>query len=185
MAMKERKKPLEFTKEWYFDKKESGKTDINIAYELDVCGVVLSKWKKELGINPGKYRKQTLWDQYKDKALVNGVTYAMFGKRIREGKTPEQAIKQGRIKSGRPEKKEKDEELEYDQFNRIKYNPEFHENHRKPFEEEDFIYMCQNYGSKSCRDIAFALGRTEATIYRLVSVLRKNGKFDYYKSLDY
>lgn len=183
MGMPTKEKPGYLTKDWYKNQKALGITDEKIATELNICGRTFKKWKKELGL--GRFRKETLWDRYKEQSLENDVTYYIFMNRIRAGKTPEQAIEEGRKGNGRYGKLEREPGLEYDMCNRIKYNPEFHENHRKPLGEEDLIYICSQYGASSCRDIAFAVGKTENAIYELVRTLRKNGKFEYYKSLDY
>jgi transposase len=180
-----KKIPKFFTGDWYFDKKELGKSDIAIAEELNISIITFRKWKREINVKSGKFRKKTSWDEYKDRAADKDVSYPMFMKRIRAGKTPEQAIEEGRKGNGRYGKEEKDKDMEYDKSNRIKYNPEFHENHRKPFEEDDLIYICNQYGASSCRDIAFAVGKTENSIYKIVTRLKENGKFDYYRSLDY
>ncbi|HCL4447567.1 TPA: hypothetical protein N2D04_002631 [Clostridium botulinum] len=38
--------------------------------------------------------------------------------------------------------------LEYTKSNhRLRYNPEFHENHGKPFTKDDLIYMCSMWDS--------------------------------------
>lgn len=175
-------KPDYFNKKWYDEQKRLGKNDEQLAKELSVSLTILIRWKKE--INVGRFRKTTLWDQYKEKALANDISYLMFMNRIRKGETPEQAIEKGRLKNVKIEN-ERDEDLEYDLSSRIKYNPEFHENQHKPYEEDDLIYICSRFGISSCRDIAFAIGKTEGAIFSMVHRLRKNGKFDYYKSLDY
>lgn len=177
--------PEFFNEDWYFEKKTTGYSDVSIAEELNISPITFRKWKKELGLKAGKFPKKTLWEVYKKQAIEKDVSYPMFMRRIRNGKTPEQAIEEGRMQDGRYGKEEKDADMEYDLCNRIKYDPEFHENHKKPFEKDDLIYICSQYGASSCRDIAFAVGKTENAIYQIVSVLRKNGEFDYYRSLDY
>lgn len=74
--------------------------------------------------------------------------------------------------------------LEYTASNRrMRYNPEFHENHRKPFTKEDLIYMCSMWDSMKKADIAMALGKTHGTVLSKAHLLRKNGRFEYYKKL--
>lgn len=74
--------------------------------------------------------------------------------------------------------------LEYTKSNhRLRYNPEFHENHGKPFTKDDLIYMCSMWDSMKKADIAMALGKTHGTVLSKVYTLRKNGLFDYYKKL--
>ena len=175
-------KPDIFTKEWYEEQKELGKTDGMIANDFNVSGKVLTGWKKEIKV--GRFRKITLWDEYEEVALKNEVSYHMFMRRIREGMEPEEAIEKGKLNTIQYES-ERDETMEYDRANRIKYNPEFHDNHGKHFTEEDLIYLCSQFGAKSGRDLAFALGRTEAGIHGTLKRVRESGKFEYYKSLDY
>lgn len=66
---------------------------------------------------------------------------------------------------------------------RMCYNPEFHENHNKPFTTNDLIYLCSNYETMDKATIALALGRTHSTILSKAYQLRKAGQFEYYKSL--
>lgn len=66
---------------------------------------------------------------------------------------------------------------------RMRYNPEFHENHRQPFTEEDLAYMCAMWDSTKKADIALALGRTHGTILSKAHALKKSGKFEHYKKL--
>ncbi|MBY6877925.1 hypothetical protein EXM98_04165 [Clostridium botulinum] len=74
--------------------------------------------------------------------------------------------------------------LEYTKSNhRLRYNPEFHENHGKPFTKDDLIYMCSMWDSMQKADIAMALGRTHGTILSKKYYLKKIGLFDYYKRL--
>ena len=68
--------------------------------------------------------------------------------------------------------------------NRMKYDPEFHDNHRAPWSKADLVYLCKMYDSMSKEDLSFALGRTHSTILSKAHHLRKNGKFDYYKNLE-
>jgi hypothetical protein len=76
------------------------------------------------------------------------------------------------------------EGLEYTASNhRMRYHPDFHENHGKPFSKEDLIYLCSAYEGTRKADIAFALGRTQSTIMTKAHSLRKTGRFAYYKKL--
>ena len=67
---------------------------------------------------------------------------------------------------------------------RMKYDPDYHDNHNEPWSKDDLIYLCKMYDSMSKEDLSFALGRTHATILSKAYYLRKKGEFDYYKSLD-
>lgn len=74
--------------------------------------------------------------------------------------------------------------LEYTKSNhRLRYNPEFHENHGKPFTTKDLIYMCSMWDSTKKAELAMALGRTLSAIYNKKCDLIKSGKFNYYKKL--
>ena len=76
------------------------------------------------------------------------------------------------------------EGVEYTKSNhRMRYNPEFHENHGQPFTIQELIYLCSSYESMKKQDLALALGRTVGTVMSKAHHLRKIGKFDYYKSL--
>lgn len=66
---------------------------------------------------------------------------------------------------------------------RLRYNPEFHENHGKPFTVSDLVYLCGMYDSMKKADIAMALGRTHATVLSKANELRKSGQFEFYKNL--
>lgn len=66
---------------------------------------------------------------------------------------------------------------------RLRYNPEFHENHGKPFTVNELIYLCSSYDSMKKADIAMALGRTHSTILSKAHELRKSGQFEHYKNL--
>jgi hypothetical protein len=75
--------------------------------------------------------------------------------------------------------------LQYTASNhRLRYNPEFHENHGKQFTEEDLAYMCSMWDSRGKADIAMALGRTHGTVLSKAYQLRKTGRFDYYRALE-
>ncbi len=66
---------------------------------------------------------------------------------------------------------------------RMVYNPEFHENHKKPWSVQDLIFLCSSYDAMKKRDIGLALGRTEMTIFEKAKSLRKDGQFEYFKSM--
>lgn len=74
--------------------------------------------------------------------------------------------------------------IEYTSSNRrMRYNPEFHENHGKPFSKDDLIYLCSMWGSMQIADIALALGKTHSTVATKAYKLKKIGLFNYYKKL--
>lgn len=72
--------------------------------------------------------------------------------------------------------------IKYDSCRRMIYHPEFHPNHRKPISEEDLEYLCYFYERDHRQSIAFALGRTEATVSDLYCKLKKKGLVEYYKN---
>ena len=63
------------------------------------------------------------------------------------------------------------------------YNPEFHENHKKPWSLKDIIYLCGMWDSTRKKDIALALGRTENTCLSRAHDIKKSGDFDKYKKM--
>lgn len=74
--------------------------------------------------------------------------------------------------------------IEYTASNhRMRYNPEFHENHGKRFTRDDLIYMCSMWDGMKKADIALALGRTLGTVLAKKYELKKDGRFEYYKKL--
>lgn len=76
------------------------------------------------------------------------------------------------------------EGLKYTASNRrLRYTPELHENHGKPWTVQELIYLCSSWDGMKKADIAAALGRTHSTVLTTANQLRKEGKFDYYKKL--
>lgn len=56
-----------------------------------------------------------------------------------------------------------EDRIEYTSSNhKMRYNPEFHENHGKAFTVKEFAYMCSICMKKA--DIAMDLGRTHGTV---------------------
>lgn len=76
------------------------------------------------------------------------------------------------------------EGVEYDSSRRMKYHPDFHYSHGKPFTESDLEYVCKYAEIDDIQTIAFAIGKTEATIHNKLNQLRKNGLYEYYKNLN-
>lgn len=77
-----------------------------------------------------------------------------------------------------------DECIEYDSLKRMKYHPEFHFSHGKPFTESDLEYICKFAEVDDSRTIGFAIGKTEGTVNRKLNELRKEGLYEYYKNLN-
>ncbi len=74
--------------------------------------------------------------------------------------------------------------VEYTASNRrMRFNPDFHENHGKPWTTADLIYLCSSWDGAKKADIAMALGRTHGTVLSMAHSLRKNGQFEHYKKL--
>lgn len=72
--------------------------------------------------------------------------------------------------------------LEYTASNkRLKYNPDFHENHGTPWSKEDLLYLCGMWGRGKGQQISLALGRTLSTCMSKVYTLRKYGLFETYR----
>lgn len=67
--------------------------------------------------------------------------------------------------------------------NRMRYNPEFHENHGKPYTRDDLVYMCAMWGSIPIADIAMAIGKTHGSVASKVYTLKRQGRFDHFKKV--
>jgi hypothetical protein len=77
-----------------------------------------------------------------------------------------------------------EDSIQYDRFGRMRYHPEFHPNHKKPFKEEELEYLCKFWETDHRQVMSFALGRTEHTLSTKVAELRRLGLFEYYKNLN-
>lgn len=77
------------------------------------------------------------------------------------------------------------EPIEYDPSGRMRYHPEFHENHGKPFTEEELCYLAKFFKHDGGQMISFALGKTEQVVKVKYRLLEKERKLSYYRSLDY
>jgi hypothetical protein len=75
-----------------------------------------------------------------------------------------------------------EESYHYDNQGRMKFHPEFHFSHGEPFSESDKEYMCKFWDVDEVQTIAFALGKTEATVRAKVAALNKIGLFEYYRN---
>lgn len=76
-----------------------------------------------------------------------------------------------------------DQGIVYDRNGRMLYNQDFHDRQGHPFTLEELAYLCKYYEFDPLRTIAFALGRTESTLKRQESYLKKRGLYDHYKML--
>lgn len=66
-------------------------------------------------------------------------------------------------------------EIEYDQYGRMKYNPEYHENNGKPWTEEELEYLVKWYNMIGLEEMSLALGRTMGTVNNKVRKMRREG----------
>ena len=77
-----------------------------------------------------------------------------------------------------------DESVEYDRYGRMKYHPDYHFNHGKPFTRNEMIYIAKYYDFDGRDLVGLALGRTPHTIQTKVSKMKLNGQWELYKTLD-
>lgn len=73
------------------------------------------------------------------------------------------------------------EDITYDHYGRMNYNPELHFAHGKRFTEEEKAYICKFYEFDGAEFVSLALGKTEKTIYQYYSQLKKQGLIEHYK----
>jgi hypothetical protein len=64
---------------------------------------------------------------------------------------------------------------QYDSRGRMKYTPELHFNHKKPWTTHDQSYLISYYGKDKAVELSLALGRTVGTIMDKACELRKQG----------
>lgn len=76
------------------------------------------------------------------------------------------------------------DEVVYDNYGRMMFNPTFHFNHGKKFTDEQLEYLCKFYEIDGMKSMAMALGKTEKVIGSKIAQLRRNGKYEYYKNLN-
>ena len=76
------------------------------------------------------------------------------------------------------------DDIKINNYGRMVYHPDFHFNHGKKFTEAELEYLCKFWESDGRRVMSYALGKTEVTLQQKVNVLRKQGKFEYYKNLN-
>lgn len=75
--------------------------------------------------------------------------------------------------------------FEYDGLGRMKYHPEFHPNHGKPFTTGELIYLCKFYEYDGALLVGHALGKVPHVINSKVAKLKHQGRFEYYKNMSY
>ncbi len=66
--------------------------------------------------------------------------------------------------------------IEYDAAGRMRYHPDFHAAHKKPWTNKDEQFLIENYLSLGPEAVALALERTIATVMGRACSLRKAGK---------
>lgn len=74
--------------------------------------------------------------------------------------------------------------VEFDNSGRVKYHPLIHDKQDTIWSEEDKEYLCKYYEVDVMETIAFALGRTKATVVEKLRTLRESGDYEYYKNLN-
>lgn len=75
-------------------------------------------------------------------------------------------------------------EVEYDRWGRMKYHPDYHARHLVEYTTKELSYLCKQYYRGNVKTLAASLERTETAVRQRVCELRKEGKFDYYKSME-
>jgi hypothetical protein len=67
-------------------------------------------------------------------------------------------------------------EPQYDSYGRMRYHPDYHPNHKKPWMTGDEKFLIENYVSMGPEATSLALGRTIHVTMTRVYILRKAGK---------
>jgi len=65
--------------------------------------------------------------------------------------------------------------IEYDIYGRMKYNPEFHENMGKNWDQEEVSYLVLWYDIIGPEEMSFALSRTIKSVMQKVLLKRRDG----------
>ncbi|HIW33491.1 MAG TPA: DNA-entry nuclease [Candidatus Paenibacillus intestinavium] len=73
--------------------------------------------------------------------------------------------------------------IKYDEIGRMKYHPDFHFSHRKPFTQSDLEYLCVYYGVDTTRSLSFALGKVETAIATKYCLLKSQGLVEHYRQM--
>ena len=87
---------------------------------------------------------------------------------------------------------EREQQLEYDKYGRLKYNPAYHPNQGKPWTTKENIYLCKYYKTENIRSkrgvresniksLSLDMGRTINSIRSQLLYLRKSGLYEKYK----
>lgn len=74
--------------------------------------------------------------------------------------------------------------IEYTASNkRMRYHPDFCENHGQLWSEEDLKYLCGMWSGSRKLDIAMALGRSHSTVLSKAHRLKSRGMFEAYRKM--
>lgn len=65
--------------------------------------------------------------------------------------------------------------ITFDKYGRMRYHPDFHENHGKPMTTSDRKFLIENYETMGPEQCSLALGRTIEAIYAYATNLRRQG----------
>jgi hypothetical protein len=73
--------------------------------------------------------------------------------------------------------------IEYDDYGRMRYNPDIHFAQFEPWTDDDLDYLINWYEIIGLEEMSFALGKTESTIKHKVYKLRRTGKMSIPKTI--
>ena len=68
-----------------------------------------------------------------------------------------------------------EQSIEFDRLGRMRYHPEYHHNHGKPWTSEDKQYLIEYYEKVGPEEVSLSLGRTIKTVMEHACRLRKTG----------
>lgn len=74
-------------------------------------------------------------------------------------------------------------EITYDSQGRVMFHPALHPNTGKPWTEDELEYLCKFHMVDGLELMSYALGRTHMAINQKLVQLRKEGKYEYYRSI--
>ncbi|HEY5576241.1 MAG TPA: hypothetical protein VIK34_05935 [Clostridiaceae bacterium] len=67
------------------------------------------------------------------------------------------------------------EQVQFDNYKRMKYHPEYHKNMGQPWSLEDLQYLINYFDKIGVVEMSFALERTETAINQQVYLFRRRG----------
>jgi hypothetical protein len=74
-------------------------------------------------------------------------------------------------------------QVEYDNYGRMKYNPDLHDRQGTPWTHNELNYLIDWYDLIGVEEMSLALGRTEVSITHKVNVLRRQGRMSFPKKI--